>query len=48
MDYGFSFYIHAINEHELIRNRNMKEIAMAVRMANHGDKKEWRKFLKRK
>lgn len=48
MDYGFSFYLHAMNEHELIRNRNMKEIAIAVRIAQHADKKDWKKFLKRK
>ena len=48
LDYGYSFFIDALNEHEYVRSRDMKEIAIALRVARFANEKEWRKFLRKK
>lgn len=48
MNYGYSYFIHAMNEHEYIRSRNMKEIAIAFRVARFSNEKNWKKFIRKK
>lgn len=48
LDYGYSFFIDALNEHEYVRGRNMKDIAIALRVARFADEKGWKKFLRKK
>lgn len=47
-NYGFSYFLHALNEHQIIMNTKQKEMAIAFRIARNSDKSEWRKYLKRK
>jgi len=47
-EYGFSFFIEALNEHEIISNGKRKDTAIAMRIASRADEKAWKKFMKRK
>lgn len=47
LNYGYSFFLKAINNHELIRNTNIIGMANAVRVAQHGDDKQWKQYVRR-
>lgn len=47
MDYGWSFFIMALEIHEKIKKEFICNMAIAVRTGHHADKNEWRKFVKR-
>jgi hypothetical protein len=40
--------VDALNEHQKIAFENEKRIAIATRVGQFADKKEWRRYLKRK
>ncbi len=46
-DYGFSYFIAALNEHQIIQGEHKKILAIAVRASKLKDK-DFNKFLKRK
>ena len=46
--YGYSYFLIAVNEHQRIALEQTKELAFAVRLGNHADEKDWKKFMKRK
>lgn len=46
MDYGYSYFVRAINNYEQSRSRNIAEYAVASRNAYHADNKEWKKYIK--
>jgi len=48
LEYGFGFYLAALNEHQYIMNINRKNMAIAVRVATKADGKNWKKFIRRK
>ena len=45
-DYGFGFFIDALNEHEQIKLERLAFTAYAVRVGTNADKDGWRKFLR--
>jgi len=45
--YGFTFFIAALNEHQIINDIKRKDTAIAVRVSRL-DEKGWKKFMKRK
>ena len=48
LDYGYSFFVDALNEHEYIKYEKLKDTAYAFRVAQFADEKTWRNFLRRK
>ncbi|MCK5021386.1 MAG: hypothetical protein KAS32_30520 [Candidatus Peribacteraceae bacterium] len=46
LNYGYSFFIKAINNHERIKCSKIADGAMAARMAYHGDKNQWKKYIR--
>lgn len=46
VDYGYSFFIRAINNHERIKSLAIAEIATANRAAYHSDDKQWKKYIR--
>ena len=46
LSYGYSYFIAALNEHQIIKGINRKERAISSRAANLNDK-EFKRFLKR-
>lgn len=48
LDYGFSFFLIALNEHTVIAHEQEKSMAVAVRMGSHADKDEWKKYIRAK
>jgi hypothetical protein len=46
MDYGYSYLLKAINNHEKIINSDTARIAIATRMAYHADDKTWKKYMR--
>lgn len=46
MNYGYSFFFQAINNHEKIKSRDIAGIALATRMAQHSDDKQWKKYMR--
>jgi hypothetical protein len=47
-EYGFTFFIEAMNEHQIISNEKRKDLAIAMRVASRANEKGWKQFLKRK
>lgn len=47
LDYGFSYFIAALNEHQLIQGDQKKILAIAVRASKLKDK-DFKRFLKQK
>jgi len=47
LNYGFSYFIAALNEHLLIQGQNKRIMSEAVRWSR-ADNKDYKKFLKRK
>jgi hypothetical protein len=45
-NYGYSFFIKSVNNHEKIKSRNIAEMATGMRMAQHGDAKEWKNYVR--
>lgn len=45
-EYGYSFFIKIINNHEKIKSRQIAETAIAIRVAQHSDEKQWKKYLR--
>jgi len=48
LNYGFSFFIEAFNEHQFIANGKVKDMALAFWKASKTDAREFNKWLKRK
>lgn len=48
LDYGFSYFIAALNEHSLIQGQKKRVISEAVRWANKADDKQYKKFMRGK
>lgn len=46
VDYGYSFFIKAINNHEKIRSFAIADIATANRVSYHSDDKQWEKYIR--
>lgn len=46
LNYGYSFFLKSVNNHELIRNRSTVDFGNAVRIAYHGDDKQWKKYVR--
>ena len=47
LEYGFSYFIAALNEHQIIQGQTKKILALAMRASKLKDK-DFKKFLKRK
>lgn len=45
-NYGYSFFIKSINNHEKIKNCDIAKMAQAMRMAQHSDAKEWKRYMR--
>lgn len=45
-NYGYSFFIKSINNHEKIKNGSIAEMATAMRIAQHSDAKEWKRYMR--
>lgn len=46
LNYGFSFFIKAVNNHELIKNTNIVSMADAVRVAHYGNDEQWKRHVR--
>ena len=47
LQYGYSFFLKAVNNHEKLKCSKTADLAFAVRMANHGKDKDWKKYMRR-
>jgi hypothetical protein len=45
-NYGYSFFIKSISNHEKIKSGGIAEMATAMRMAQHSDAKEWKRYMR--
>jgi hypothetical protein len=45
-DYGFNFFLVALDESERMAAERVKDAAFAVRMGRFADAKEWKKFIR--
>lgn len=46
LNYGYSFFTKAINNHERIKCSKIADRAMATRMAYLSDQKQWKKYIR--
>lgn len=46
LNYGYSFFIRAINNSERIKSSQTAEMAVAFRMSQTTDNKQWKKYIK--
>jgi len=47
MEYGWTFFIIALDGHAKREKASTLRSAIAVRVGSHADKKEWKKFTKK-
>ena len=48
LNYGYSFFVDALNENMKLSNLRLKESAFAVRVGYFANQQEWRRFIGRK
>lgn len=46
LNYGYSFFLRAINNHERIKSLKVADMAIAIRTARSADDKQWKKYIR--